>query len=44
MSKLAAAGIETHSLDVCDEQSIKEALQWLSTYTNGSLDVLVNNA
>ena len=36
--------IQTHVLDVCDEESVKGAFEWVKSVTGGVLDVLVNNA
>lgn len=44
MSDLVRMGIHTFELDVCEEESIKKALEWVSGHTGGSLDILVNNA
>lgn len=44
MSSLKALGIETLSLDVLSEDSIKACVEQVSSLTGGSLDMLVNNA
>jgi len=44
MPELVKLGIHTFELDVCEDESIKKALEWVSGQTGGSLDVLVNNA
>ena len=44
MASLSKLGIETLALDVLSEDSIKAAVEAVSSKTDGSLDVLVNNA
>lgn len=44
LTRLAAAGIETLSLDVLDSVSIAACVVEVSKLTNGRLDILVNNA
>lgn len=44
MAFLEALGIETLSLDVQSEESIKSCVQEVSSLTGGSLDMLLNNA
>ncbi|KAK5061213.1 hypothetical protein LTR84_007755 [Exophiala bonariae] len=44
MAHLKSQGIETLTLDVLSEDSLQASLKEVSTLTNGSLDVLVNNA
>ena len=44
MASLKTAGIETLQLDVVSEDSIQACVRQLSTLTDGSLDVLINNA
>jgi len=42
--KLKKLGFESHSLDVSDSKSIKEAVDWVLKETRGTLDALINNA
>ncbi len=42
--KLKKLGFESHSLDVANSKSIKEAVDWLLEETGGTLDGLINNA
>ncbi len=42
--ELKKLGFESHSLDVSDSKSIKEAVDWLLEETGGTLDALINNA
>lgn len=44
MAHLKSQGIETLALDVLSEESLQASLKEVSALTNGSLDVLVNNA
>lgn len=44
MAHLKSLGVETLALDVLSEESLQAALKEVSALTNGSLDVLVNNA
>ncbi|KIY02734.1 uncharacterized protein Z520_01199 [Fonsecaea multimorphosa CBS 102226] len=44
MSSLQAIGIETLPLDVLSEDSIRSCVEKVSSLTDGSLDMLVNNA
>ncbi|KIX01063.1 uncharacterized protein Z518_10129 [Rhinocladiella mackenziei CBS 650.93] len=44
MASLKALGIETLSLDVTSDDSIKTCVQEVSSLTGGSLDILINNA
>jgi len=41
---LRALGMDTMQLDVTDATSIKQAVQSVSSLTNGTLDFLVNNS
>ncbi len=44
VKKLISEGLNAHKLDVCDTNSINEALAWMLKATNGRIDVLFNNA
>ncbi|KAJ7607367.1 NAD(P)-binding protein [Roridomyces roridus] len=44
LADLAAHGVETLQLDVCDNESVKTAREAVAAITGGTLDILVNNA
>lgn len=44
MMELSSLGIETLQLDVLSEESITACVQKVSSMTNGTLDILINNA
>ncbi|KAJ7607366.1 NAD(P)-binding protein [Roridomyces roridus] len=44
LADLAAQGVETLQLDVCDSESVKTAREAVAAITGGKLDILVNNA
>ena len=44
LKHLETVGIETVSLDVTDEESIRKAVEKIKLATEGTLDFLVNNA
>ena len=41
---LKEAGLEVVQLDVVDDVSIKQAVEYVKVATGGSLDILVNNS
>ena len=41
---LKEAGLEVVQLDVVDDVSIKQAVEYVKAATGGSLDILVNNS
>lgn len=44
MKELSALGVETLQLDVLSEESIVACVEKVSSMTNGTLDILINNA
>lgn len=44
VQKLRAEGLNAFKLDLCNTQSIHDALSWMLTQTDGRIDILFNNA
>ncbi|MDD2384244.1 MAG: SDR family NAD(P)-dependent oxidoreductase [Sulfurospirillaceae bacterium] len=44
VQKLQAEGLNAFKLDLCDTQSMHDALSWMLSQTQGRIDVLFNNA
>lgn len=44
VQKLRAEGLNAFKLDLCDTQSMHDALSWMLSQTQGRIDVLFNNA
>jgi len=44
VERLKAEGLNAFRLDLCDTNTLHEALSWMLSLTNGRIDVLFNNA
>jgi len=44
VERLKTEGLNAFRLDLCDTNSMQEALSWMLSLTNGRIDVLFNNA
>lgn len=43
VKRLQSEGLNAHRLDLCESESLHEALKWMLSKTNGRIDVLFNN-
>lgn len=43
VKRLQSEGLNAHRLDLCESESLHEALKWMLAKTNGRIDILFNN-